>query len=438
MKTIRNGMPLRLRCPQRHQQVMVARSIDQLLPPEHSARIVWEVAGRLDLSAFYRKIQAVPGSAGRDHTDPRLLLALWLQAHIDGVGSARSLETLCQEHDAYRWLCGGVSVNHHTLSDFRVGHEQALDDLFTQQLATLSDKGLIQVQCISQDGVRVRASAGADSFHREQRLMELLEKSRAHVVELKKQMEDPAVAAQVAAAQQAARQRAAEDRQKRLEEAMAQLPELQKAQEQLARRSSGKQKEKMRAKRPPRVSTTDPEARVMKTADGGFRPAYNVQIATDVDSRVIVGVDVSNRGVDNAGQGPEMRRQVEERVGRKAPTHLMDGGYLKEEHIEQAMAEGVTVLMPPKPPRGSKRKSGCEPCRDDSPAIAEWRKRMGSPEGQALYRKRAATSETVNADLRCFRGLCQFVVRGLKKVRCVALWSAMAYNLVHWGSLMVG
>jgi hypothetical protein len=214
---------------------------------------------------------------------------------------------------------------------------------------------------------------------------------------------------------------------------------LQQAQEQLAGKCSRTQKEQMDKKRQPRASTTDPEARRMKMPDGGFRPAVNVQLASDPTSRAIVGVEVSNRGVDNAGQGPQMRQQVQERSGEKVVAHLMDGGYVKTEDIEQAAREGVAVYMPPKPPRNTQqRSSGCDPKAGDSEAVAAWRRRMGSAEGKGVYKLRASTSETVNADLRCLRGLGQLVVRGLPKIRCVALWSALAYNVMHFASALIG
>ena len=438
MNTNASGSPVRLRTPQRQQMTMVVQCPDDLLPPEHPARVVWDVAGRLDLTAFCSDIKAVEGVAGRDSTDPRLLVSLWLYASIEGVGSARRLDELCREHDAYKWLCGGVSLNYHTLSDFRVGHGQALDELFTSVLATLAEQGLVSLKTISQDGMRVRASAGADSFRREEQLGQLLEQAKAQVEELKRQVNDPAYAADVSARQKAARQRAARERLARVQQAVKQLPELQEAQKQLATKCSQKQKEELDKKRQPRASTTDPEVRRMKMPDGGFRPAVNVQLATDTASRAIVGVTVSNRGVDNAGQSPEMRQQVQERLEGKVRQHLMDGGYVKAQDIDQAAVEGVEVYMPPKPPRNTeKRSSGCDPMPGDSPAVAEWRRRMGSDAGKEVYKLRASTSETVNADLRCFRGLGQFVVRGMPKILCVALWSALAYNVMHFASALL-
>ncbi len=197
----------------------------------------------------------------------------------------------------FRWLCGGVSVNHRMLSDFRTDHGAALDQLFTQVIASLVDQELVTVSRISQDGVRVRVSAGAASFRREERLRKLLAESQKHVEELRRQVEEPEKLAAAAAQKKRAQRRAAQERQKRLEQAMAQLPELKQRQAERAERAGqGEYGQKIREQEL-RVSTTDPEARVMKMPNGGYNPAFNVQLAGDPQSRAIVGVEVSNESV---------------------------------------------------------------------------------------------------------------------------------------------
>jgi transposase len=395
------------------------------------------VVEKLDLSAFYEPIKARDGVAGRDTTDPRLLVSLWLYACIRGIGSARELSRRCEESAPFRWLCGGVTVNHRLLSDFRSDHGGALDELFSQVIASLVDKGVVSVSRVSQDGVRVRVSVGADSFRREERLQELLVKAHEHVVELHRQVEGPEQAGQTAR-QRAARRRAAADKLQRLEEAVAQLPELQRRQAEAERRAgAGRQGEKVRA-RQPRVSTTDPEARRMKMPNGGFNPAVNVQLATDNRSRAIVGVEVTNEGSDSVGLSRPMRRQVEQRTGQRIAQYLVDGGYLRKDDIEQAHAEGVELFVPPKSARTADRRgSELRPKPGDSEAVLSWKQRMDSEEGKEIYKERAATSETVNADLRTYRGLSQLTVRGLNKIRCVALWCALAYNLMHFASALL-
>lgn len=425
---------VRLREPDRSQVKMVVQSPDDLIGQDHQVRVIWRVCQAQDWSDFCQAIKAREGVCGRDATSPMLLGALWLYAAVRGVGSARELARLCKESSPYQWLCGDVSINHHTLSDFRVGHGDALDALFTRMIAMLVEKRLVKVHRISQDGTRVRACAGASSFRREARLELLLEEAQKHIQELRQLLDDPEKSAGLSAQRKAARVRAAKERQQRVEQAIKRLPDLKKKQEKLAKRKSKKEKERLNE---PRASTTDAEATVMKMANGGFNPAVNVQFATDTQSRAIVGVDVSGEGNDHHLAEP-MRQQVEQRTGQKVHEHLMDGGYLVMEEIETAAAQGVTVYVPPKPSPDPQRAGGeFTPKESESQTLADWRERMGSDAGQEIYKQRASTSETVNADLRTHRGMDRMVVRGLKKVKCVALWCAMAYNILHFAAALI-
>ena len=413
--------PPRLRRPDRAQVLLEPVCLEERLAADHPARSVWAVVERLDLAQFYDTIEARGEAPGRAATDPKLLVALWLLATIEGIGSARRLEQLCQEHDAYRWLCGGVSVNHHTLSDFRVAHEKALDDLFAQLIAALVERGVVKGDRISQDSLRIRAAAGTSSFRREQSLRRLLIQARAHVEAVKKRADEaPADAAR----QSAARQRAARERVERIEAALAVLPELQAIKEH----HTGKPSKQREA----RASTTDAEARRMKLSQGAVAPAYNVQFGVDTASRAIVGVAVINTGNDQSQSEP-MRRQVEQRTGRKVKEHLFDGGFIKKESIERAEASGVAIYAPLPAGRNGQP---CTHSRGDPAGVTAWRQRMTTPAAQAIYKQRAATVETVNAEIKTYRGLNRFIVRGLNKVRCVTLWSALAYNLVHFASVL--
>lgn len=417
---------LRFRRPDRSQMRMVPLSLDETIPAGHHVRVLWDVVERLDLSGFSAELKVCQGEAGRPATDVRLLTALWLYAATQGVGSARELERLCEHHDAYRWLCGGVRVNYHTLSDFRVDHEEALDGLMTEILAMLMEHQIVSVHRIRQDGLRVRASAGKSSFRREERLKSLLEQARAQVTALKAQQEAPAGTGRKTR-QAAARERAAKERLDRVEKALAALEEVKK----VKARARDNPRDKPS---PPRASTTDSEAHVMKMPDGGFRPAYNVQIVADTGSRAIVEVDVTPVGSDKMQSEP-LRDQVQERTGGLVQEHLMDGGFVKIEQIEHAEQAGVKVYAPPQKSR--KDTDPYQVRQTDSPEIAAWRTRMATEEAKTLYKKRASTSETVNADLRTYRGVRPFLVRGLRKVRCVVLWSALAYNLMHFGKVLV-
>lgn len=416
-------LPPRLRRADRKQSRLIACSLDELLPEGHDARTVWDFVASFDLEAFKINIAARGSDPGRAATDPHILIALWLYAAIQGVGSGREIDRLCHCHDAYRWLAGGVSLNYHTLNDFRVGHEQALDQLFTQMIALLVQLELVGVTRISQDGIRTRASAGSNSFRSESGIDRLLEESNAHVQALKKQ-NDPALSAQ----QQAKRLADAEDRRRRLEEAKRQLPALREAQEKSCKRSGNEKHET-------RVSTTDPDARVMRMPDGGFRPAYNVQLSTDVNSRAIVGVSVVNAGSDGE-QATPMREQVEQRSGRQVHEHLVDGGYAKLDPIDEAESKGVKVYAPvPRPGKGDEDPHARK--AKDTDATFAWRQRMATDEAKNIYRLRASTVETINADLSQHRGLRQFPVRGSPKVKCVALWMVLAYNILHFGPQLI-
>lgn len=414
------GGRIRLRQPQRGQVELLPCSLEELLPQEHRARDLWAVVEKLDLQAFHAGIAAREGGPGRDATDPKLLVALWLYATSEGVGSGRELARRCERDVAFRWLCGGVSLNHHTLSDFRVAHEEALDALFTQMLAGMLHQGLVGLERMAQDGTRVRAWAGAASFRRKKSLEKCAQAAAAQVAACKRQADERSEAQQ-RNRQQAASERAAADRQRRIEAALKEMPKVAEV------------KKRNRAKAEPRVSTTDAEARVMKMADGGFRPAYNLQLATDVESRMVVGVAVTNQGTDT-GQLSPMLKQVQQRCGKVPDTVLVDGGFTKLSDIEQSHQAGVRVLAPPPQPK-KQQVDRFAPKPEDSPEVALWRQRMGTPEAQQEYKLRAATAETVNADLKAHRGLTQVRVRGLNKVRCVALWAALAYNLLRLLSL---
>jgi len=414
--TVPPGGAPRIVTANRQQLQLRPLDLESLLPPEHRARAVGAVVEQLDLTGFYDAIAARGSEPGRPAIDPKILVALWLYATSEGVGSARERARLCEAHDAYRWLCGGVAMNHHPLSDFRGGHAAALDALMTQVLAVLLRQGLVKLTRVAQDGTRVRASAGASSFRREKSLRACVEAAAAQVARVKQEAEHAAGPGQVRA--QAAAARAARERAQRVARALAELPKVQAAKPDAA------------AKAAARVSTTDPEARVMKMGDGGYRPAYKVQLATATEGRAIVGVQVTNAGTD-MGQMRPMQAEIERRTGARPAEYLVDGGFTKLEAIEEAPAEGMTGYAPVPTPR----RVGIDPYQPkagDSAAIAAWRTRMGTDEAKAIYKERSATAETVNGDLRTWRGLDRLPVRGTPKVLSIALWAAVTYNVLRW------
>lgn len=488
--------PPRVCRPDRQQVLLRPCSLEELIPQQHEVRTLWDVVVQLDLSGFYAALQCRGSSAGRPATDPQLLVALLLWAATQGVSSCREINRLCQEHDAYRWLCGGVGINYHTLSSFRTDHAQALEDLFTNVLATLICRGLVSVHRITQDGLRVRASAGLNSFKGKDSLEQALAAATAQVQALKVQAEKESVLPQDqqrSARQRAAQERAARERQERVGQALALIPELQEIKDH----RHGKKKGQQQAK----ASTSDPEARKMKMPDGGFRPAYNIQVVADTRSRAILAVDVTDQGTDlqqsepmrqevqQLAQGaqelydqqlqppiePQQQQEqsqqtqpqdpqplVQQTCGSPQQTcgdlqvqmpidgqpclasdqpqfvvneHLHDGGFINLKAIERAEKSGVKIYAPPKATRA--RPDPYTPVPGDSAELIAWRQRMGTPQAKEIYQQRASTSETINADLRCHRGLDQLRVRGQAKIRCVALWSALAYNLMHFGAALL-
>ena len=415
--------------PVRNQVEWVARDLDAWLPEDHPARAIWAFLDRLDLSPFYASIKSVLGRAGHPTTDPQVLLALWLFATSDGVGSARQIARLCKEHDAYRWICGGVPINYHTLSDFRVAHQEALDGLLTEILASMMDAGLVTLDHVAQDGMRVRASAGASSFRREPTLERCLAEAEQQVAALAAEREQPDAGRN--ARQEAARERAAQERQQRVKTALRRMPKIQAAKERSKRTESKAKRKKVSEAR---VSTTDPEARVMKMPDGGFRPAYNLQLATDEGSQVIVGVAVDTTGSDG-GQAPPVLEQVVGRTGRLPEAYLMDGSFARREDITALERRGVTVYAPTRSPRTTTSgRTKADPRPDDTPEVARWRKRMETEEAKEIYKERAATSECVNAHARR-HSLTQLLVRGTRNVLSVLLLVAITHNLLRWIAL---
>lgn len=393
--------------------------LEDLVAADHPARSIWALLEELDLDTFYESILARGSHPGRPAIDPKILLALWLYATSEGVGSARELERLCSEHKAYQWLRGGVSVNYHTLSDFRSERKSELDQLLTQILAVLMEKKLIDLYRVSQDGLRVRASAGASSFRRRKRLKEYLKEAKKQVEWTNAHAEDT----ELSARKKAAQQRATSERLERVKGALASLKRLEAKR---AETDGGRT-----AKGEPRASVTDPEARSMRMGDGGFRPAYNVQLATTVEGGVIVGVSVSNSGSDQ-GEAESMLEQVEARTGERPKELLVDGGYTGKKSLAVLAEKDVTVYGPASARWGQ---GPLEPQKGDTIAVSELRKRMATEEGKEVYKLRAATSERVNADVRTRRTMDRFLVRGLDKVLTVALLNAVTFNILRWISM---
>jgi transposase len=404
--------------PLRNQREIRFELPDDAIGAEHPARVLWQALGKLDLSAFLDGARAVEGGSGRPTHSPRMMLTLWTYAISDGVGSAREIARKIHSDSAYGWICRGVDVSHQVLSRFRVGHRAALDELMTDVLAVLMRADVLSLRLVAQDGMRVRAAASAPSFRRLESLEECREQAALHLKAVLAQADDP----ELTRAQHAARVAGALDFHRRVEAAVATIQELQES--------------RGASERPARASTTDAEARVMKMADGGFRPAMNVQMATAGSElggpRTILAVNVTNVGSDMGAITP-MLDQIERRTGKLPETLLADANHASHEAICAAHTRGVNLLVPV--PKRS-RESGAKGARN--PEIAEWKQRMETEEAKRLYRARASLCEWSNAHAAGRFGLRQLLVRGIDKATSVALLIAITSNLMQHLTLLGG
>jgi len=479
------GKP-RLKAVNRQQLMLRTVDVEKLVEEDHAVRAMWELVGRLDLGPYYEDIEAVEGGAGRAALDPRLLISLWIYAYSQAVGSAREVSRRCEYDPPYQWLTGMEVINHHTLSDFRVKHKEALDGLFVEVLGVLSAEGLVSLKRTTNDGTKVKANAGVDTFRREEKIRAHLELAREQV----EAMGDPR-SEETTARGSRAKERAVRERKEKLELAVVELEKL--------RETKTSKEEKRKA----RVSMTDPEARIMKQSDGGFAPSYNVQITTDESKGVIVAVGVSQSGSDY-GELVEAEERVERNMGRASDQMLVDGGFVSRENILAMAAKGVDLIGPwsdgaeqsagqmnrrgvdptfyPEAfsydevndtyrcPQGKVLKyegkeerigrtnyryraksSDCVECPwkdkccpqsakrgrtivrgQDAPEITAFIEKMQSEQAKEIYRKRGCVAEFPNAWIKSKLGLRQFRLRGLVKVQMEALWVCLTHNIQQW------
>jgi len=455
--------------------------VERLIEPDHAARAIWELVGRLKLDGFYAPIEAVEGSAGRTPWDPRLLVSLWIYAYSRGISSAREIARRCTYEPAFQWLCGLGEINHHTLSDFRVDHDASLRELFVQVLGVLSAEGLVSLERVMHDGTRIKAFAGADSFRREERLKEHLKAARKQV----EAMGDPRE--EQPPRKRAAQERVLRQRQQRLEQA---LEEVQKVRE--AKRPQDKEQA--------RASESDPQARIMKQSNGGYAPSYNVQLSTEASHRIIVGTAVTQSRSDY-GELIGAVLRVEQNLGRKPSQMVVDGGFTSRENIAAMADQGVDLIgslgkesQHPGRRRGvaeefypekfiydaqqdifrcpageilrhkgrdfrravvshqyRARTEICRACEfrskccpgnvhhgrslirtEHPPSIRRFSEKMQTQQAKNIYRQRGAVAEFPNAWIKDKLGLRQFRLRGLVKVGLEVLWAALTYNIQQW------
>jgi transposase len=459
--------------------------VERLIEEDHPARAIWELVGKLDLSGYSAEIRAVEGMAGRPAFNPQLLISLWVYAYSQGEGSARAIEQLCEWDPAYQWLTGAAVVNAHTLSDFRVQHEEALKGLFVEILAVLSGDGLITLERVMQDGTKIRASAASDSFRKKERLEQALEQAAEQVEAVDGMAEEESSGRRAKA-----RERARRERQERLGSALEEF-------EKLAAEGSIKDKDKRR------VSTTDPEARVMKQADGGFAPSYNVQLNTDAANGMIVAVGVVQAGNDFEQLSAGVDR-VEHNLGESPDQVVVDGGYVSRDNIVEMAGRAVEFIGPAcdeegkgkssyegrgvrpeyhssqfvydaatdsfRCPQGKTlsyegkeernlqvsykyraKRADCQGCvakgqccsgnqvtgrsiqrTEELAEVTAFRHKMQTEQAQQIYRQRAQVAETPNLWIKAKFGLRQFSVRGLRKVGMETLWACLTYNICQW------
>lgn len=413
----------RTKRPERSQVEMQLLSLDQLIDAEHRVRMVWQYVESLDLSELYATIKATQDNVGRTPVDPQILFALWLFATIEGISSARQLDERTTRDLPYMWICGGVSVNYHLLSDFRTDHGELLDRILTDSIAVLMHNDLITLETIGQDGMRVRASAGSGSFRTQKGLEKARQIAQKHVDELKENEQEPGKNER---RRVAAQERAAREKLQRIEAAQLEMEDMQ---EKYKKRSSSEKRSE------PRASTTDPESRRMKMGDNGTRPAMNVQFASDGDAQMIVAAEVTSQGSDNGLMKP-MYDDVAERYDVTPKEYLVDGGFAKKEDITHVEKQGTEVLAPLYAEQ-KQLEEGKDPYAaraNESAEMTAHRERMGTAEAKASYKRRSAIAEYPNADCRN-RGLTQFQVRGLVKAKAQTLWHVLAFNLLRMKNL---
>jgi transposase len=482
------GAP-KLKVVDRNQFKMLALDVDTLVGTDHKVRAIWELTGRLDLSKFLMGVRSKKGCPGREHNDPRLLVALWLYAYSEGISSARQVSRQMEYEPALRWLTGLEAINHTTLSEFRTAHQEALNDLFTELLAVLDTAGLVDLEQVMHDGTKIQAQGSGSSFRREKTVRTQLEKARQVVEELGDPEDE-----QKQSRRDAARQRVAREKVAVLEHALEELEEI--------RRTKHTVKEKADA----RVSVTEPEARRMKHGnDGGIAPSYNVQITTDAQQKVIVAVDLTQSSSDGEVALVNVVKAVEENLGRPPVQMVTDGGFTNQknivglDHMEVDLigsqadpeerkaaarhASGITeefagdrfqtvgeggALVCPQGQRlelvGQSEKRGntydvyrapgsvCRQCEfhaqccpkgyergrtvtllvSEVPEVVEFRKKMETEAAKQAYKRRSEVAESPNAWIKEKFGIRKFRLCGLAKAGIEALWACLTYNVMQW------
>jgi transposase len=482
----------RLALVNRRQMVMRTIDVELLIEEDHPARALWELVGRLDLSRYYAEIGSVEGRAGREHTDPQVLISLWLYAYSRGISSAREMARRCEYEPAFQWLCGLEPISHRTLSGFRSAQKAALDDLFVQVLGMLSAEGLITLERVTLDGTKIKANAGGNTFRRKERIEAHLQWAREQV---RRMEEQAAEEEQMVRRQVAARRRAARQRQSRLEAAVREVERLQR------------EKKDDRDSFVARASSTDPEAHVMRNGEGGTVPSYNVQLLTDTTHGLIVNVEATTEAIDHRQLEPALNRCAQT-LGRHPQQVVADGDYTNHASVAAAASCGVDFYgswqeswrpgerdaqgrlaaflasafhyqaepncftcpagetlthraiqnrghgvrvhvyrAPREACRTCALRSPCAPQKarpawvrsitrlEEPAATLAFKAKMATEEAQQIYGQRSRVAEFPHAWIKERCGLRQFRCRGRLKATLEATWAALSYNLTRWFAL---
>lgn len=426
-----NPTLFKLKTSIRNQYQFQQLCLDQLVPDDHKVRIIWEFVSNMDLSVCLNDIWTFQGESGRSAIDPKIFLTLWIYTIIDGNASARKLEELCQNHDVYKWICGGVSVNRTSLAEFRSKNPHKFDELLTQCLAVMIKNEILTDTDFSQDGTRVKANAGNNSFRREGTLKELEASITKYIRDLRE--EEKSVSNSYEKKKIEEKKRFALEKSNLVKEALQNLHEARCQKIINGKRNNNKPTEK--ELEDVRASTTDPEVKRMKMGNGGFNLAYNVQFATGLDTRVIYGVDVLS--ILDPGAAPRLMAQVQERLEKlnlnKIKNWIADAAY-------SAKNELITVaqLFPDcfyfAPPQEKDEANAKKHRKTDCEVIKKWRDSIGSDPVKEIYKKRCSTAEFSNMHVKN-QSLQEILVRGRIKAKGMAILHAISQNVSRFMDL---
>ena len=463
--------------------------LENMVAPGHSARLIWEFVGRQELTMFYQDIRTVEGVAGREPWDPRMMIAVWVYAISQGISSAREISRLCEYEPAFMWITGDNVINHHSLSDFRVGHGEALSQLFIDILGAMSSEGLVTMKRVMQDGTKIEADASSNSFRREGTLKKHLEMAREAVKQMEENSDE-----NLSEKTRKRREVSAKERLERLEKAHLELEKM---------RSEKKSEEE---KKETRVSLSDPESRVMREGNGGFGPCFNGQILTDAENKIIVGVSLTQAGND-INQLENSLFEMNRNTGERPDEMVVDSGYISADNIKKMSGTGIDLYgpMPDNESKGKRKseiapefypekftydaaansftcpagkslryksqfesgqfiyyaylasRSDCQQCPFKSqccpktkstgrtvtrkqilPEVEAFNKKMSTEESKAIYKQRSEVAEFPNLWIKEKLKLRRFRVRGLVKATLELTWAALTYNLQQWIRLSGG